>query len=556
MENSSASPPRVGLFYALPEQQGVVVGRKVAIGETIEALCKYAEHHRFALFCDPRERAQAKAAFSALEPAASIHDRRELSRIDELGPWAWHDTDFDTYTPFALRARAKRPFPITLGHHTLSYKELLHDAVLRLLLAKAHPYDALICTSSAARRALEELVAHVAEGFEAEHGAKLSYPGRYEVIPLAVDTERYQPLDRAAARARFRIDPEAFVMLWLGRLSILDKADLLPLLHAFAELRQKHAQRRQILICAGTERAGERFGKAVDDYAKHLGLGHDVQVMTEGASFMPQKHYLYAASDVFISPIDNVQETFGITPLEAMAAGIPQIVSDWNGYRDTVVHGETGFLLPSYWARCQGEISEGSLFTSSPYDHLALSQSVAVDMRAFIGSVERLLNEPALRDAMAKRSRERALELYAWPKVVARHEALWAELREEASHHPAPPRDGARYARPDYGRVFGHFATRLLDDKSELGLTPLGRALCQGKVSIPTHYIEQWQYLDLGILKRIIGGLIKSDEKGAGLGIGQMVAVMSKKSGDEGAHDLIVRHAMFLVKYGYAEPLF
>ncbi len=551
----SSNLPTVGLFHRLPEQHGVVVGRKVAIGETIEALGKHAAHHRFALFCDTRERAQAQAALAPHKLAAAVRDKRELLRIDELGIRAWHDTDFDTYTPFALRARAKMPFPITLGHHTLSYKELLHDAVLRLLLAKAHPYDAVICTSTAARRTLEELVAHVADGFEAEHGVRLSYPGRYDVIPLAVDTERYQPLDRATARERFHIDPSAFVMLWVGRLSILDKADLLPVLHAFAELRASHPGKRLMLICAGTERPGERFGQAIGDFAQHLKLGHDVRVMTEGASFMPQKQYLYAAADVFISPIDNIQETFGITPVEAMAAGIPQIVSDWNGYRDTVVHGETGFLLPTYWARCQGEMDAGSLLTSSPFDHLALAQSVAVDMRAFVEAVKRLLSEPALLETMGKRSRERAVELYSWPKVVARHEALWAELSEEASLNPAPQRDGARYARPDYGRAFAHFATKILDDDTQLRLTPLGRSLCRGEVSMPTHYIEQWQYLDLNVVKRIVGGLIRSDETGERLSLGRIVAVMSKKSGDALVHDFIVRHAMFLVKYGYAEPL-
>lgn len=546
--------PTIGLFHSLPEQQGVVVGRKVAIGETIEALTQHASQHRFALFTDPRERPQIQKALASASTSTSIHDRRDLLHVDDFHLTAWHDTDFDTYTPFALRAQANTPFPITLGHHTLSYKELLHDAILRLLLAKAQPYDSIICTSTAARDALQHLIAHTAEQFEADHGVRLSFPGRLDVIPLAVDTDRYQPLDRSAARARFHIDPDAFVLLWIGRLSILDKADLLPFLHAFAELRAQHEGQRLLLICAGTERPGERFGKAVDDYAKHLDLGHDVRVITEGASFMPQKQHLYAAADAFISPIDNIQETFGITPVEAMAAGIPQIVSDWNGYKDTVVHGQTGFLLPTYWARCQGEINAGSLFTSSPYDHLALAQSVAVDLRSFMASVSRLIQEPELRETMAKQSRARAEELYAWPKVVARHEALWSELSAEAKRNPAPARFGASYARPDYGRAFGHFATRLLGDETELKLTALGRALCRGETSLPAHYIDQWQYLDVNILKRIIGGLMRSDEKGESLGIGRIVAVMSKKSADPTARDLLVRHIMFLVKYGYAEP--
>jgi glycogen synthase len=44
---------------------------------------------------------------------------------------------------------------------------------------------------------------------------------------------------------------------------------------------------------------------------------------------------------------DNIQETFGLTPLEAMAAGLPVIVGDWDGYKDTVRDGVDGFRIPS-----------------------------------------------------------------------------------------------------------------------------------------------------------------------------------------------------------------
>ena len=44
---------------------------------------------------------------------------------------------------------------------------------------------------------------------------------------------------------------------------------------------------------------------------------------------------------------DNIQETFGITPIEAMSAGLPVVVSDWDGYRDTVRDGIDGFRIPT-----------------------------------------------------------------------------------------------------------------------------------------------------------------------------------------------------------------
>ena len=47
----------------------------------------------------------------------------------------------------------------------------------------------------------------------------------------------------------------------------------------------------------------------------------------------------WAAADVFCSLSDNIQETFGLTPIEAMAAGLPVVVTDWDGYKDTVRNG-------------------------------------------------------------------------------------------------------------------------------------------------------------------------------------------------------------------------
>ena len=69
-------------------------------------------------------------------------------------------------------------------------------------------------------------------------------------------------------------------------------------------------------------------------------------------TFVPNKDErfpdgLWAAGDIFLSLVDNVQESFGLTPIEAMAAGLPRVLSDWDGYRDSVTHGEDGFLVPT-----------------------------------------------------------------------------------------------------------------------------------------------------------------------------------------------------------------
>jgi len=551
----SASPPpsTVGLLHqARDSGSGVVVGRLQAIEDFTRALARHGALHEYALFCDARQQRALGPSLDALGGARlRAVDRARLAAIDELGLTAWHDADFDTHRPFAIRATARRAYPVTLVHHTLSYKVLLHD-VLRLLLSRAHPFDAVVCTSVAAREALRRMLDHVARDFEREHGLKLSFEGRLETIPLAVDTDLYRPVDRSEARARFGFGADETVFLWLGRLSIIDKADLLPLLQAFEALRRANPARRVRLVCAGTDRPGESFGRAIGEYAGYLGLGSSVNVMTDRATFMPHKPALYSAADAFVSPVDNVQETFGLTPIEAMACGVPQIVSDWDGYRDTVVDGETGFLVPTTWTRSTRDLDLAAATSDPAFDHLAMAESVVVDGPALLRAMQRLLDEPGLRARMAEASRRRAVASFSWAPVVARYESLWQELSAEARRDGVAPHDGLRYATPSWGSSFSHYATRALDDSSVVVITDRGRALARGETQLFATYIEQWQVLDVNLLGRALTGLVAADQRGSTLSVGRVADVLTKGSTDRASRDRVTRHVLFLMKYGYA----
>jgi len=65
---------------------------------------------------------------------------------------------------------------------------------------------------------------------------------------------------------------------------------------------------------------------------------------------------LYARCRGFLTTA--VDEDFGITPVEAMAAGKCVLATDEGGYRETVVDGKTGFLLPPDPDRFAAKIRE------------------------------------------------------------------------------------------------------------------------------------------------------------------------------------------------------
>ncbi len=533
----------VGMFHQCAGSDSVIVGRTVAVDQLLFAFASRGKQS-YALFAPEEDTARLNERY-AENPRVGVWNHDALQARPAFA--AWHEPQFLTHEPFALRSSLGAKHPISIGHHTLSYRELLHDNFLPLLLSQPRSYDSIVCTSSAAREACRRVLNHTAECFNTSYGTQLTYAGRFDLIPLPVDTERFKPGDPLGARQAFQLPADAFILLWVGRLSAIDKADLLPLLQVLSRLRVANPKADVMLVCAGRQRAGERFGDHLQDYASQLGLGPALRVIDDLQEGLPQ---LYRAADVFVSPADNLQESFGITPIEAMASGVPQVVSDWNGYRDSVVDGETGFLVPSYWAACHDDL--GGALSHSARDHLQMVQTVVTDLQAMQARLQQLLDRPSLRRAMSDASRARALLHYGFTSVVTRYEALWAELADEAKNTDMPPTTPS-YRDANYTTVFGHYPTRMLAAEQVLRLSISGLALAQGRQGLPLYYNQQWRLLDEKLLRRIMEGATKMHEKNQGLSLERMVRVIAKGQCDERSRQEIVRHAMWLLKQGFLE---
>ena len=78
-----------------------------------------------------------------------------------------------------------------------------------------------------------------------------------------------------------------------------------------------------------------------------------------GSSHVPEdiKRKALIACDLVLSLVDNIQETFGLSIAEAMAAGRPVVASDWDGYRDLIRNGIDGYLIPSCWDEQANHVS-------------------------------------------------------------------------------------------------------------------------------------------------------------------------------------------------------
>jgi glycosyltransferase involved in cell wall biosynthesis len=137
---------------------------------------------------------------------------------------------------------------------------------------------------------------------------------------------------RAAARARWGISPECFVVSAIGRLSTEKRFDLY--LEVCSELAALLPEARFLLVGGGKQEASLRA------LAARLGLGERV-IFTGLTRDMPG---IYAATDLVMITSDT--EGLPHVLLESMARGIPVVSTAVGGIPELVVSGQSGLLVP------------------------------------------------------------------------------------------------------------------------------------------------------------------------------------------------------------------
>jgi phosphatidyl-myo-inositol alpha-mannosyltransferase len=144
-------------------------------------------------------------------------------------------------------------------------------------------------------------------------------------------------------------------------------------------------------------------GDGRDREALHLltpAVRHRVHML--GAVANDRLPAIHAGCDAFVASAVG-QESFGVSLVEAMAAGLPIVASDIPGYREVVTDGIEGVLVP-------------------PRDPEALA----------VGLV-RVLRDPQLAARLGEAGRERA-RTFDWPIVVDRLEELYGRAIESAGY--------------------------------------------------------------------------------------------------------------------------
>jgi glycosyltransferase involved in cell wall biosynthesis len=357
--------------------------------------------------------------------------------------------------------------------HTIATQRAT-SLLCNLITDPVQPWDALICTSTAVRRAIDRIF-ELYLGYLERRGISASKPLlQLPIIPLGIDCKTFSRTAEIVAmgkqfRAGNQISEEDVAVLWLGRVDPLTKAHPTPMFLAM-EKAQRHMgkQCRLHLIVVG----------------HYANIEVQRKIMGSAAAYAPSVRFHWidgtndstvqacrGAADIFLSLSDNVQESFGLTPVEAMAGGLPVIASDWDGYRDTVVNGETGFLVPTSLPSFEEGLGVrlADRFAASVDDYAlavgSLAQFTAIDVEMCGTAIAELAANRTLRRAMGEKGAERAKREFDWQVVLKRYFALFSELSEVRANHAGlglrlRATESARIDHPDALQVFAAYSTR------------------------------------------------------------------------------------------------
>ena len=157
-------------------------------------------------------------------------------------------------------------------------------------------------------------------------------------VPHFIDNawfrERAADVDPQALRAELAVGPDTALLLFVGK--FIPKKRPADILRAARHL-QERGQAVQVVLVGSGELEGD-----LRDTAREL----DVPIHFAGFKNQSELPYYYAGADLLVLPSDG-GETWGLVVNEAMACGLPAVVSDAVGCApDLIDPGETGEMYP------------------------------------------------------------------------------------------------------------------------------------------------------------------------------------------------------------------
>jgi starch synthase len=469
-----------------------LMGRQSANEGFLTSWFRYSEHAEFWCMARFRDEAQVFARIGEqvhhAHPSKPVYRwiaQQQIHRIRNVGTlYAPGPQVADLAWMRRRDAQASATDFSIVGMTHTSCELSIQDGLANMLTAPVYPWDAQICPSVSVQTMLQRLLDDEAAWLREHVGATRVQSPPLPVLPLGVHCAAFDlpTSDKTRHRARWReqwaLNDSDVCVLYMGRLDLRTKANLLPMLDALqlaAQQLQSENGPRLHLVLAGW------FACEWDETqlrAAAYQVCPDVRVVFEDGRTSDARYGVWHAADLFTSLVDNIQETFGLTPIEAMAAGLPVVVSDYDGYRESVRDGVDGIRIRT-WQPAAGEgidLMDGHADVAINYrDYVSRASAfIGLDIAQAAKAYAQLASDPVLRHRMGQAGQQRARNEYDWERLIPRYMALFEELarvRQQAhqvsnwhtNDQPSGPHWGHRHPRrSDPFHSFSHYPTHTL----------------------------------------------------------------------------------------------
>lgn len=248
---------------------------------------------------------------------------------------------------------------------------------------------------------------------------------RMEVQPIGCDTKSFVPMSkdhpkvRAIRESLGIADDEKFILTVGGDGASKGSQEMM---RALAKINSQYPKWKYVVKVWKQDRTEKQnaFDLAL---AKELGIANKIQYVDGVLSreFMP---YLYNACDIYAGP--SRQEGFGMPHVEAQACGTPVLSVDAMGIKETVIHGETGFMAKvGKWI----SISEGEVGPDQGYPRkrvIKFKKPKVIALRADVDDLAtyllKMLSNDSMMAEMSTAAREHVVKNFDYLSV-AKHVA-------------------------------------------------------------------------------------------------------------------------------------
>jgi len=160
-------------------------------------------------------------------------------------------------------------------------------------------------------------------------------------IPNGVNINQFKPVENLQAkfdlRVRNNLDPSLFVVLFVGGIS--SRKQPFELVKLFGQMVKENVDKKLHLVLLGPDRSGKE--DLLANINKYIKQNHLEDRITHYDHVSTPEEF-YQLADVFVLP--SLSEGMSNAALEALACGLPAIVTPVSGMKDLVVDQSSGFI--------------------------------------------------------------------------------------------------------------------------------------------------------------------------------------------------------------------